>query len=308
MWHTLSGVDLLHLRYFVAVAEERSFSRAAARLHMAASPLSQRIKDLEREFGTELFVRAHRRIDLTDAGRALLPRAVDILDQVDGLPAVVSAANEQSDRQAVIGIAPEVTPALRDRLLDALAESYPDIRPRLVPASTAPLLRDLRAGEIDLALVHGPAGGEGLGSVMLDRQPVGAAVASSLVTGSPRSISLADLADIPFASINHDAAPEIYRNLDALLERSGVHKRITLSDGNFAGLAHLVATGQAFALVTLGEGVVSRMFQGEPVQVIPLEKTRAHISTVAVWRERRAAAEPLVADLVDLVCDMPAPR
>lgn len=71
----VKGVDLPHLRYFVAVAEERSFTRAAARLHMAGSPLSQRIKDLERELGTPLFIRAHHRIDLTDAGEALLPRA-----------------------------------------------------------------------------------------------------------------------------------------------------------------------------------------------------------------------------------------
>ncbi|WP_235189528.1 LysR family transcriptional regulator [Williamsia sp. D3] len=65
---------MLHLRYFVAVAEEGTFARAAQRLHMAASPLSQRIKYLENSLGTALFVRAHHHVDLTAAGHALLPQ------------------------------------------------------------------------------------------------------------------------------------------------------------------------------------------------------------------------------------------
>jgi DNA-binding transcriptional LysR family regulator len=72
---------MLHLRYFVAVAEELNFSQAARRLHMAASPLSQRIKDLERELGHELFERTTHRVDLTPAGAALLPMARDILER-----------------------------------------------------------------------------------------------------------------------------------------------------------------------------------------------------------------------------------
>ncbi|MEP9394723.1 LysR family transcriptional regulator [Gordonia sp. VNQ95] len=294
-------MDVLHLRYFVAVAEERSFTRAAARLHMAASPLSQRIKDLERELGMDLFIRAHRRVELTDAGRALLPQAGDIVERVDAIPDLLAAAQTGQQRRAVIGIAPEVSPSIRDAFLDVLAQRYPDVRPQLLPASTAPLLRDLRGGAADLVLVHGPVGTDGVESLLLDRQPVGVAVGSMIVDGTPETIALAELAEIPFASINHDAAPEIYANLDNLLTRHGVHKRITLSDGNFGGLAHLVATGQAFTLVALGDGMTGRLFAGEPVQVIPLRHSRAHISTVAAWRERRAATDPLVADLVDVV-------
>lgn len=292
-------VDLPHLRYFVAVAEERSFTRAAVRLHMAASPLSQRIKDLERELGTPLFIRAHHRIDLTDAGTALLPRAIDILDRVDALADVVTEAH--SVRRVVIGIAPEVSSTVRDSVLDALADDHPDIAPQLLPASTAPLLRDLRAGTVDVALVHGPVDGDGVASLLLERNPVGVAIGSRLVDGSPETITLAELTGVPFASINHDAAPDIYANLDRLLTRHGVHKRITLPDGNFAGLTHLVATGQAFTLVSLGDGIPARMFAGEPVAVIPLRGTRAHLSTVAVWLRRRADAEPLVADLVGVL-------
>jgi DNA-binding transcriptional LysR family regulator len=292
------GVDLIGLRYFVAVAEERNFTRAAARLHMAASPLSRRIKDLEREFGAALFVRAHHHIELTRAGAALLPRALDVLERVEGLADVVREADATTPRQAVIGIAPEVSATVRDTFLADLAAAHPDIVPRLYPASTEPLLRDLRAGQVDLALVHGPVGGAEVDSRFLERQPVGVAVGSDLISAGRTSITLADLTDIPFASINHDSAPEIYRNLDDLLDRHGIRKRITLTGDNFAGLAHLVASGQAFTLVGLGNGMANRLFYGEPVAILPIDGLRAAITTVAAWRSNRAGAERLVADLV----------
>lgn len=75
-------MELLHLRYFVAVAEELNFSAAARKLHMAASPLSQRIKDLEHELGRRLFDRSTHHVELTEAGTALLPIARDVLDRV----------------------------------------------------------------------------------------------------------------------------------------------------------------------------------------------------------------------------------
>lgn len=291
-------VDLIHLRCFVAVAEERNFTRAAARLHMATSPLSRRIKDLEREFGAALFVRAHHHIELTRAGAALLPRARDVLERAGGLADVVREADGTTPRQAVIGIAPEVSTTVRDTFLADLATAHPDIVPRLLPASTEPLLRDLRAGRVDLALVHGPVGGAEVHSRFLERQPVGVALGADLIAEGRSSIMLADLTDIPFASINHDAAPDIYRNLDDLLDRHGIRKRITLTGDNFAGLAHLVATGQAFTLVGLGHGMANRLFYDEPVRILPIDGLRAAITTVAAWRINRAESEGLVAELV----------
>lgn len=300
------GVDMLHLRYFVAVAEERSFTRAADRLHMAASPLSRRIKDLERELGTELFVRTHHRIDLTAAGEALLPEAADLVARFDSVRDLTRRAAGRPTRTAVVGIAPDVSATLRDRFLGAVGERYPDIRTTLVPASTEPLLRELRAGNVDIALVHGKPAGPAVGSVLLERQAVGVVVGRSTFPADRTSVQLGELAALPFASISPDAAPGLYGRLDALLERNGIHKRITLSGHNFAGLAQLVATGQAFTLVSLGSGVTNRVFHGEPVTILDIDGIDVNITTVAAWRT--SSPTSTIADLAEVARDLAKPR
>src|SRR5882724_12325436 len=154
--HYAGGVEMLHLRYFVAVAEELNFTRAAERLHMATSPLSQRIRDLERELGTALFRRNSRRVELTEAGERLLPAAREAIGRFDELPGLVRAEVADARRLARVGIAPDVSGELRTRFLAAVAADHPDLDVRLHPASSEPLLRALRAGELDLALAHGP--------------------------------------------------------------------------------------------------------------------------------------------------------
>jgi len=96
-------VEIHHLRYFVAVAEELSFSRAAERLHMATSPLSRRIKDLERELGAALFVRGYHQVSLTEIGRRILPLAAELVDKFDTLRSTVLDAGHPEVRSATVG-------------------------------------------------------------------------------------------------------------------------------------------------------------------------------------------------------------
>lgn len=300
-------MEILHLRYFRAVAEERNFARAAARLRMAASPLSRRVKDLEHELGTDLFIRSHHRIELTPAGEALLPLAVDLVDRLDALPRRLREAVGAPSRRASIGIAPDVSAELRDRFLAALASDHPDITPELVPASTEPLLRELRSGRIDLALVHGAVRGPDLRSVRLATLPVGVAVGRRTELGGRDSIRMAELAHLPYASVRHDSAPLIYQGIDTWLNRLGIHKRTILPSDNFAGVVHLVATGQAFALVSKGGGATQRVFHGEPVTILDIDDAKATISVVAAWRGSQAATNSTVTDLVRTV-EALAPR
>lgn len=284
-------VEIRHLRSFVVVAQERNFTRAAAQLHVATSPLSRRIRELERALGADLFVRAHHRIDLTAAGEALLPAAREILERFDRLPETVRDA----PRAARVGIASDVPSEVRDALLAAVPAG---VAVRMHPAPTAALLRLLVAGELDLALVHGPVRDTALAHRTLRDDPVGVVVAAGAGFAGRESVRLEELAGLPFATIDWVAAPWIYRGLDRRMTAAGITGRRVVEGDNFAGLAHLVASGEAFTLVSTVGGAIRKAFAGEPVVHLRVEGMDLRISTVAAWRADREGTGDVVDTLV----------
>ncbi|MBX8690854.1 LysR substrate-binding domain-containing protein [Mycobacterium syngnathidarum] len=150
-------MELRHLRYFRAVGEELHFGRAAERLHIAQPPLSQQIRQLERELGVELFTRTTRSVELTPAGRTFLQRAIEILGAVDdaGLEARRIAAGVEG--RVAIGCVGSATYSLLPELVRALGESLPGVEVSVRGEMLAPAQIDaLEAGAIDLALLRPP--------------------------------------------------------------------------------------------------------------------------------------------------------
>jgi DNA-binding transcriptional LysR family regulator len=144
-------VELRQLRYFVAVAEELHFGRAAARLHMSQSPLSRAIRELERELGLVLFVRTTRRVELTAAGSALLEHARRALAEVDA--AVDDARRAGPDRGiAAIGFTP-FSRAPATRIAEELRKQRPDVKVRFEEDVTPDLLRRVATHELIAAAV-----------------------------------------------------------------------------------------------------------------------------------------------------------
>jgi DNA-binding transcriptional LysR family regulator len=144
--------ELRHLRYFVAVAEELSFSRAADRLHMAASPVSQAIRQLEAELGVELFVRTTRHVELTAAGRRLLADGVAALQAVDGAFANAALAGRGVLGTLRVGSSPAARHEIRPLLLARLREAHPQIAVDASEATTGNLCRELLSHRLDVAL------------------------------------------------------------------------------------------------------------------------------------------------------------
>ncbi|HET9692553.1 MAG TPA: LysR substrate-binding domain-containing protein [Acidimicrobiales bacterium] len=149
-------IELRHLRYFVAVAEELHFGRAATRLHMAQSPLSQQIRQLERLVGTELIDRPHAVVGLTDAGRVMLDDARAILAAVDG---AVERARRTARGEAGllrVGYVGEVTVDLLPLGLKAFKDRHPEVRLELTEGDTGVLLDRLRARDLDVVFSRAP--------------------------------------------------------------------------------------------------------------------------------------------------------
>jgi DNA-binding transcriptional LysR family regulator len=145
--------ELRHLRYFIAVAQELSFSRAAERLHMAQSPLSAAIRQLETELGVPLFERTTRSVRLTPAGERLLERGLPALTAVDGAFAGAMQAGRGLSGTLRIGSSPAARHELRPALLARVREALPDVEIELSEATSGTLIRELLGERLDVALL-----------------------------------------------------------------------------------------------------------------------------------------------------------
>ena len=164
-------MELRHLRYFVAVATELSFTRAASRLHTSQPSLSQQIRQLEREVGVPLLDRTRHRVSLTSAGRVFLRETQDILSRLDCASA---GARPRRGRPGEISVGSfpaadvKILPALRPRL----SVSLPDVRLVLHSKSAVEPIAGLRQGTLDVAFLRGPIDEPDLEVIDLIQEPI----------------------------------------------------------------------------------------------------------------------------------------
>jgi DNA-binding transcriptional LysR family regulator len=243
-------VELRHLRYFRAVAEELHFGRAAERLHMAQPPLSQQILQLERELGVTLLVRSTRKVELTAAGQAYLKQVVAILDSADEAGAQARRIAEGVEGHLAIGCVGSATYSLLPRLVRALRDELPgvDVSVRgemLAPAQIAALL----TGEIDLALLRPPVEQPGVlvETVRRDRLLVALPEGHALATRDDLSVS--DLRDEEFVAHAGHGRSVMSSILTAMCADAGFVPRIRHEVEETSTLVTLVSAGLGVAIV-----------------------------------------------------------
>src|SRR5687767_2357900 len=149
----LPGMELRHLRYFVAVAEEQSVTRAAVRLHISQPPLSRQIGDLEDELGVALFDDGAKSIRLTEAGKLFLSEARTVLQRADEAVQMVKAVANGQSGEIHVGYAPSLTVEILPRALKFFQKANPGVRVQLHDLSTQEMLRGLRDGKLNVALM-----------------------------------------------------------------------------------------------------------------------------------------------------------
>lgn len=241
-------IEIRHLRYFVAVAEEMHFGRAAERLHMAQSPLSQQIRQLEQRLGVILLERDHHVVGLTDAGRTLLGEARSILERVD-------AAVERTRRSGLgqvgflgVGYVAEMTVGLLPRSLRAHLDTHPDVAVDLSPGPTGDLLSQLRNRRLDLAFVRSPGPADGLEYEALHAEPLCLAIpAGHHLAG--RAVRLTDLSDADLVVPSFRSAPGLRIDVDAACRRVGATPRRLKEASSPVAAVMTVAAGVGVALV-----------------------------------------------------------
>ncbi|MFC9125625.1 LysR family transcriptional regulator [Streptomyces sp. NPDC057099] len=281
-------MELLHLRYFVAVAQELNFSTAARKLHMAASPLSRRIKDLESELGHRLFDRDTHRVRLTPAGTALLPIARGVLEQVDSIRWRLDETARPQRTTLLLGVPSGIHPDLRERM-DALAERVGDrFEIKRWPGGTDRLVDAVCDGRLALTLARLPVGGDpALEQLPVMSERLGAVVPRDRFPGR-ESIALAELADLAYAGSPTAVTNAYFRGLDQQLSDLGIKKRIELSSVTFDGVSEIVASGLAFSVSMLDSRSPVQNYRLDNVTVLPFSDFHPMLETGLFWRKDRA--------------------
>lgn len=234
------NIDLRHLRYFLAVAEELHFGRAAQRLHMAQPPLSQQIRRLEEEIGHPLFLRSSRSVKLTPAGKALMDRARRTLHKVDeDLEAVRSVARGEVGVLRVGFVGSAMLTRLPS-ILDRYRRLYSRVQLHLNEFHTSQLIDALREGSADVALARDAGAAEDLHVEPAFVEPFVAVVPKRHPLAKLRSIPIARLKDEPFVFFPRSAGSYAWENTIKLF---GFHPNIVQEAPQWLTIVRLIGAG-----------------------------------------------------------------
>lgn len=262
-------MELRRLRYFVVVAEEQNFSRAAERLHMAQPPLSDQIKRLERALGVKLFDRSSRGARLTGAGELLLTEARRLLVQADQTAEMVRRVGNGEVGRLTLGFVPSASNSVLPPVLSTFRERYPDVQLYLQEMNPDWLVDGMHEGRIDVSFFYLPFHDGTLSHKPVSREPLVVALPEKHELAAEEEIDLCDLADQPFVLPARYRMPGLHGQvLEACREAGFVPEAFQKDVWLMQTIVGLVAGGVGVALVPASlrnlvrAGVVYRQIRG----------------------------------------------
>jgi len=244
-------MELRHLRYFVAVADELHFGHAAARLNTSQPSLSQQIRNLEKELRVDLFVRSKHRVELTKSGDRFLREARSILASADRAADLARQAEHGDKVRLVIGISPETSWQFLRPVLREFAEHLPSIDVIFQVLATGAQPQALRDGRIDLGFVSLPVSEEGIESERIERASLRVALPERHSLSRRRRIALEELASEHYTLWPRDFAPGLRDEIEEIFKEAGFGPPLQLNGGlpSVRTTLGMVAAGLTIALV-----------------------------------------------------------
>jgi DNA-binding transcriptional LysR family regulator len=292
------NLELRQLRYFLTVAEELHFGRAAARLHMTQPPLSQTIAALEEALGAPLFLRTRRQVELTPAGAALLPEARRLLEGAAALPELVRrAAAGESGRLALSFVTPADYSVLPGLLRDYSA-AYPNVHLVLQEATTDLQVDDLLHERIDAGLLIPPLSDKA--QVHLDymkvlEEPLVLCAPGGVLPAGGKPVDLKTLPHLPLIIFPRKSAPALYDAILSCFHEAGLSPEIGQEAIQMQTIVSLVSAGMGLALVP--QSVSNLMRPG--VEYRALAGATPLVELGLAWR--RDNASPVLRGFLDLI-------
>lgn len=243
-------MELRHLRYFVVLAEELHFGRAAEKLHISQPPLSMQIRALEEELGVTLFNRTQRHVSLTQAGQVLLQEARQVLARMEQAVLVTRRAGRGEIGQLAVGFISVADYNVLPVVLREFRRRYPLVNLTLREATTDAQVADLIAGRLDVGFLLPPVAEPALESVPVLREPLIAALPEKhpLARGTGR-LALERLRDAPFILFPRPYAPGLYDDIVSCCKAAGFSPRVEQEAIQMQTIVSLVSAELGVALI-----------------------------------------------------------
>lgn len=291
-------MELRHLRYFIAVAEELHFGRAAQVLGISQPPLSQQIQALEQEIGARLFERTNRRVELSEAGRLFLQEARLVLAQVDKAADVARRAQLGELGELKIGFTSSAPfNSSIPQAIFAFRQAFPAVHLNLQEMSSTQVAESLVDESIQVGLMRPLPLPDSLSVVELMREPLVAVLNAGhpLVEGSERGLHLAQLAEEPFVFFPRTYGSGLYAQLLNLARDAGFSPHFAQEAGEAMTIIGLVAAG-------LGVSVLPASYQRIRIDGVVYRTLLDQEAVTAVWLvQRKGQQTPMAKAFVELL-------
>jgi DNA-binding transcriptional LysR family regulator len=287
-------MELRHLHYFITVAEELHFSRAAERLHISQPPLSQQIQSLEDELGVKLFERTKRQVHLTEAGKIFLERSYQVLAQLEQAIAVTQQIGRGEVGRLAIGFVDSAMYTALPEILRVFREQFPAVELRLHELTTAQQIQALYDKQIDVGIVRSAVSEPGLRMECLLQESLVLALPESHPLSSQNQVALSTLADESFILFPAKLGPIFYKQIMDLCQQAGFRPKVTQEAIQMQTIVGLVAAGLGIAFVPASlqnlhrNGVIYR----------PLREQIPKIGLYLTWRQHDSS--PVISAFLSL--------
>ena len=275
-------MELRHLKYFVAVAEELHFGRAAERLHIAQPPLSQQIKRLEDELGVKLFNRTKRKVEMTSAGKMFLDEARLTLKQAERARRIAVEADQGVRGRLRVGFVTSACYSILPVLIRRFRQDHPLVDLEMLELTPQQQIEAMEQGSIDAGLLRPPVGPGCLLAETLFAEPVLAALPVDHRMANEKAIDLKKLAEEAFVMFPRHHGPGIYDVIMKACHDAGFTPNVSYAPNQMQTLLAYVAGGLGIALVP------QSLFVFHPGQIVyrPLKNKRVRVELAMISRRK----------------------
>ncbi|HEY9847144.1 MAG TPA: LysR substrate-binding domain-containing protein, partial [Candidatus Caenarcaniphilales bacterium] len=242
-------MELRHLRYFVTLAEELHFGRAAERLHIAQPPLSQQIRQLEAELGFLLFHRTKRMVQLSEAGQVFLREIQQVLRQLEQAVQTGRQASRGEVGQLVVGFVGSAAYNILPAILQTFRTTAPAVNLELHELTTDQQLKWLREGRIDVGFLRPPIEDNIFSLEIIFQEPLVAALPETHVLANQVALSLRSISGEPFILFPRPLAPGLYDQIISLCHQASFSPRVVQEAIQMQTIVSLVAAELGLAIV-----------------------------------------------------------